>query len=45
MILLADNKALITHAQHLIKNKSVGNRDTEILPGDIIEIPEKYWLF
>ncbi len=40
-----DNKALITHAQHLIKNKSAGNRDTEILPGDIIEIPEKYWLF
>ena len=40
-----DNKALITHAQHLTKNKNVGTRDTEILPGDIIEIPEKYWLF
>ena len=40
-----NNKALITHAQHLIKNKYEANRDTEIFPGDIIEIPEKYWLF
>ncbi len=39
------NKALITHAQHLVKNKQAANRDSEISPGDVIEIPEKYWLF
>lgn len=40
-----NNKALITHAQHLLKDKQVAQQDTEILPGDVIEIPEKYWLF
>ncbi len=39
------NKALITHVKHLAKNQRDANRDTDILPGDIIEIPRKRWLF
>lgn len=40
-----NSKALITHAQHLREDKQIAQQDTEILPGDVIEIPEKYWLF
>lgn len=39
------NKAFITHAQHIRKNKKTASQDAEVLPGDVIEIPEKYWLF
>lgn len=39
------NKAFVTHAQHVIRNKQVTNQDSNVLPGDVIEIPEKYWLF
>ena len=39
------SKAFITHAQHLTANKQVTNQDNKVLPGDVIEIPEKYWLF
>lgn len=38
-------KAFITHAQHIRKNKKTATQDAEVLPGDVIEIPEKYWLF
>lgn len=38
-------KAFITHTQHRDKSKQAGVQSTEISPGDVIEIPEKYWLF
>ena len=38
-------KAFITHARHVSENKQTVDQDAVVLPGDVIEIPEKYWLF
>lgn len=38
-------KAFITHSKHISDNKETVVQDTVVLPGDVIEIPEKYWLF
>lgn len=37
------NKALLTHSNDPDKTKLPANHDTTLLPGDTIEIPERFW--